>query len=83
MGPIIIYLGYRFIRWFFHYDFNTWVTNTKKTLPHLDNLIKNNPEFARELYYKKGGDNDGKNFILNYINTLNPTVANEIKASKK
>lgn len=83
LGPIIIYLGYRFIRWFFHYDFNTWVKNTKKTLPHLDSLIKNNPEFARELYYKKGDDNDGKNCILNYINTLNPTVANEIKASKK
>lgn len=60
MGPIIIYLGYRFIRWFFHYDFNTWVTNTKKTLPHLDNLIKIIPNLPENYIIKRAAILTGK-----------------------
>lgn len=60
-------------------DFTEWMKKNKETVKNIDDLIKNNPEFARRLYYEKCP----KNHLLKYIEKLNPTVANEIKASKK
>lgn len=77
-GPILIYLGLRLCSAFFREDVNTWIKDTKKNVPDLDELIKNNSEFARQLYYKKGRNKH----MLDYIEKLNPVVAREIKASQ-
>lgn len=78
VGPILIYLGLRLCSAFFRENFNIWIKDTKKNVPDLDELIKNNSEFARQLYYKKGRDKH----MLDYIEKLNPVVAREIKASQ-
>lgn len=62
-----------------YWDFNNWMQKNKKIILNMDDLIKTNPEFARRLYYEKCPNKH----LLQYIQKLNPTVANEIKASKK
>lgn len=79
MGPIIVYLGLRYGYYLFHESFNSWIKENKKNVPNIDDLIKNNSEFARRLYYQKCPNKH----LLDYMQTLNPVVVNEIRASKK
>lgn len=76
VGPITIFIGCLICFYSFREGIGKWSDSTKTRLPNLDELIKKNPEFARQLYYKKGQHKD----LLKYIEKLNPVVAKEIKA---
>ncbi|MBS6194534.1 MAG: protein kinase [Clostridiales bacterium] len=79
IGIILIVFGIVGLTGFGTIDFTEWMKKNKEKVKNIDDLIKNNPEFAKRLYYQKCP----KKHLLEYMEKLNPAVVNEIKASKR